>query len=96
MKTLDQADLHFPLRDDDSEFISNEPITAQVICGVRGLEIGFTGYGDASTVPGYGAPIYIEVHQGRLMLHVWADINQEDPTHVIDLEGARESARKEK
>jgi hypothetical protein len=25
---------------------------------------------------------------------VWADINQEDPTHIIDLEGARESNRK--
>jgi len=28
-------------------------------------------------------------------LLVWADINQEDPTHIISLEGARETNRDE-
>ena len=29
----------------------------------------------------------------RLKLYVWSDISQEDPTHIIDLENARESNR---
>lgn len=34
-----------------------------------------------------------EIWQGELRLLVWADINQEDPTHVISLEGAKITAR---
>lgn len=41
------------------------------------------------------APILLERHQGKLRLIVWADINEEDPTHIIDLEGARVDVRKE-
>lgn len=31
----------------------------------------------------------LEVWQGKLRLVVWADKEQEDPTHIIDLEGAK-------
>jgi hypothetical protein len=38
-----------------------------------------------------GPIIYLEhTNDGKLILRVWADINQEDPTHVIDLTGAKE------
>ena len=48
---------------------------------------------------GYGvwdgeyAPILIEQHEGKMRLIVWGDINDEEPTHIIDLEGARETDR---
>lgn len=32
--------------------------------------------------------ISVEVFEDKLVLHVWADINQEDPTHSIPLEAA--------
>jgi len=35
-----------------------------------------------------GAPICLEFFQGKWTLHVWSDINQEDPTHSIDMSGA--------
>ncbi len=38
-------------------------------------------------------PILLERHRGTVRLLVWADINQEEPTHVIDLSGAKETAR---
>lgn len=60
-----------------------------------GLDIAFDGYGDHDSENGFGAPIYIEYYAGALRLLVFADINQESPTHVIDLSGALESARKE-
>lgn len=37
--------------------------------------------------------IMIEQSEGKLRLIVWGDINEEDPTHIINLNGARESRR---
>lgn len=39
--------------------------------------------------------VAVEIWQDELRLLVWADINQEDPTHIISLEGARETNRDE-
>lgn len=63
--------------------------------GVRGLELVVEGYGSCNMLPGHGSPLWIELYEGKLRLVVFADINQEDPTHIIDLEDARELARKE-
>jgi len=38
-----------------------------------------------------GSPIYLEQYDGKWVLNVWSDINQEDPTHQIDMTGAFES-----
>lgn len=53
------------------------------------------GYGDLGTTPGHGSPVIIELYKGVLRVIVWADINQEDPTHIIELGDARESERRE-
>ena len=38
-----------------------------------------------------GAPIHLESSQdGRWTLYVWADINEEDPTHTINMTQALE------
>ena len=58
-----------------------------------GLAILPEGYGENGTQVGYGAPVYIERYKGELRLLVWADINQPDPTHIICLDGAKESNR---
>jgi hypothetical protein len=52
----------------------------------------FAGLGDFSSAPGHGTPVYLDDYES-LRLCVWADINQEDPTHIIPLDGARESLR---
>ena len=36
-----------------------------------------------------------EVWEGELRCLIWADINQEDPTHIINLDGAKVTNRKE-
>ena len=58
------------------------------------LEIRPEGYGDFASAEGQGCPIILEVADGSLRLVVWADINHDEPTHIIYLEGARETARK--
>jgi hypothetical protein len=45
------------------------------------------------TWDGSYAPVLLERHVGKIRLVVWADINQQDPTHIIDLSGALESRR---
>lgn len=50
-------------------------------------------YGEACADVGDGYPIGIEIWEGRLRLVVFDDINNEEPK-IIDLEGARETARK--
>jgi len=40
-----------------------------------------------------GAPVYIEIVDGEPVLYIWADINQEEPTHKISLQYALESNR---
>ena len=60
-----------------------------------GINIRPRGYGDATSEPGSGAPIFLELYRGELRLVVWANINSEEPTNVINLEKAREDSRKE-
>jgi hypothetical protein len=51
------------------------------------------GYGDLCSKDGEGTPVLIELYEGELRVVVWDDINQEDHTHLISLEGAREDRR---
>ena len=56
--------------------------------------IRIDGYGDLTSIDGDGTPILISVHDGIPKVTIWADINQEDPTHIISLAGASEKNRK--
>jgi hypothetical protein len=58
------------------------------------LFISPKGYGDYASEDGYGTPIAVEIWDGHLRVLVWDDINKEDP-RILDLEGAKESLRKE-
>jgi hypothetical protein len=62
-----------------------------------GVELSVEGYG-VSSQDG-GAFIYLDMDAAEIAkpgLLVWADINQEDPTHVIDFSGALNSNYKQK
>ncbi len=58
-------------------------VQATVEADERGISLGFSGYGDFGSAAGFGRPVFIELRAGQLTVHVWADIGQEDPTHVI-------------
>jgi hypothetical protein len=59
------------------------------------LFINIEKYGDACSLDGAGDPVVIDYFDGQVDVCVWSDINKEDPTHKINLEGALESKRKE-
>ena len=55
------------------------------------LEVFVSGM--ATNCTPLGSPIYLECFEGKWVLHVWADINQEDATHRIEMDGAFEIKR---
>lgn len=60
---------------------------AKVVATPYSIDVAFDGYGGPQDAPN-GWPVSCEIYEGRLQVVVWADINAEDPTHVIDLSGA--------
>ena len=70
-------------------------LSVRVVANESAVSIFPEGYGDFGSAEGHGCPIFLELHRGRLRLVVFADINREDPPHIIDLEGAREDRRNE-
>ena len=60
-----------------------------------GVVIYPAGYGCFGCADGSAGPILLKLCEGRLRLVVWDDINLEDPSHIIDLEDARENHRRD-
>lgn len=83
----------------ETPFVLTDPSGAGRLGGKisagEGLNVFLDGFGTAGVASGFGALIYLEFYEGKPMLRVWADINQEDPTHTIDLSGAMEARRKD-
>jgi len=52
------------------------------------------GYGDYCSLEGKGCPAIIELADDRLRIVAWTDINQEDSTHTVEFDGAKEEERK--
>ncbi len=68
-------------------------VEVKVELSPKGITIYPKGYGDATSADSYGSPILVEYYGGELRVVLWSDINQEDPTHTVSLEKARESNR---
>ena len=57
------------------------------------IAIDAKGYGDFTSKKGRGTPAIVEWNDGKLRIVAWGDINQEDPTDIVDLSNAKESKR---
>ena len=84
----------------DAIFITclTDPITKkkrEVVINVVGGQLGIRieGYGDKCSADGKGQPIMLDYMANRLEVVVWSNINEEDPTHYIKMEGAMEKNR---
>ena len=64
----------------------------EIVQNGAGIFIHVDGYGDKFSKDGEGMVVGLDYLNGKLVLRVWADINEEE-THCIDLEGAREDKR---
>jgi hypothetical protein len=59
------------------------------------ITIHIEGYGDYYSTDEASEPIMIDISGGKLNVILWGDVNGQDPTHVIDMEGARKEKRVE-
>ncbi len=80
---------------DETDPKQSKKITFRCLENSHQITINCEGYGDMTSTPGSGSPASIEFCDGKLRLVAWGDINQEDPTHTISLEDAKESRRDE-
>jgi len=75
----------------EKQFIKNpRKIPVKITSDSQGIYLAPKGYGDSSSKDGHGIPIMLELYGDKLCLVVWSDIMSESPTHIINLEGARE------
>lgn len=65
----------------------------KIFASPLGITIQPENYGDKTSDIGHGTPIWFELRDGELRLVVWSNINEECPTHVVSLSGAREDQR---
>jgi hypothetical protein len=72
-----------------------QKLSVEAVATGFGLEIFAEGYGCCGMAPGHGSIVFLELYDGKLWLRVWTDINNEDPTYVIDMSGALETNRNE-
>ena len=53
------------------------------------------GYGDTTSMDGEGSCLAVDHEDGEpVRVLIYSDINQEDPTHIIDISVSLESNRK--
>jgi hypothetical protein len=91
---LDEPSFEAVLIDADRGEEHTLRVKVAAVCEGYGLDIYADGFGCDASYGEYGSPVFLEYRNGHLRLIVWGDINKEDPTHTIDLDGALESNRK--
>lgn len=74
--------------------LSTQSLKVKIEADGIGVSILPEGYGDCGSANGHGCPVYIEFYEGHLRVVAFPDILSEEPV-IIDLEGARESLRKD-
>lgn len=80
-----------PLTDENNP--ADEVKTFAVVeCSSRGVFIRVVGYGDAASQDGHGEIAFLELHDNKLQIHLFPDINSPEP-RTISLEGARNERR---
>jgi len=72
---------------------STPQLEVEVVLSNGQIFIQAEGYGDSCSMDGHGHPIAIELAAGKLRVITWSDINEEDPTHIIFMDKAKENLR---
>ena len=65
-----------------------EPLAGEIIFDSYGIGVRFDGYGALTAADDFGEPVWIELWMDELRLHLWEDINTEEP-ETFSLENAR-------
>lgn len=86
-RVLPNRDIPFVIADSSD---GTRTVRGRIHVGPYGVALTFEGHEDHNG----GEPVYLEIFDGEVRAVLWSDINQEDPTHVVSLAGARRSCRR--
>jgi hypothetical protein len=81
------------LRDPDTKIKRKVRIELDDFSGQIGIHV--QGYGDNTSDDDFAEPIVVDMHKNKLQVFLWSDINDENPTHKVDMTGARLDKRVE-
>jgi len=91
-ETINQQDL-FDLAE-PTLILDGKSVPVHISINAMNLFLSPKGLGDHYSRPGEGSPILLTLKEDEtLEVVIWGDVNQEDPTHTIDLSGAEEERR---
>ena len=93
--TIPTTTVNYHLKEAAGYIEGEETLSVSVRCEQDNLALllDLKGHGLSGMESGNGSVVALEYYEGRPRLLVWADINQEEPTHVIDLSESREECR---
>lgn len=75
----------------DSQSCPSQDVDISIESGGLAIVLELAGYGTYEDED--AAPVLLELHEGIPRLIVWADINDSEPTHIINLDRARKDER---
>lgn len=57
------------------------------------IGIHIDGFGENTSSDDHAEPILIDLNNNKLQVFIWSNINDEEPTHKVDMTGARVEKR---
>jgi hypothetical protein len=92
-RQVSKLDCPVPFTLEDKAQEDGEQTECNLLFGWDGLSLQMKGYSDNATVDDKGIVAYLEHYEGSVILRAYADINREEPSDVIPLDGAKNECR---
>lgn len=85
-----RQEFHCTLKDNNPEHQPQRTVNVRVVEENGFLQIYPEGYGEPEAAKGCGSPVFLEVYEGELRVHIKPDIQDGRQHETFSLEGARE------
>lgn len=92
-RQVSKLDCSVPFILEDKSTEGTDQTECYLLFGWDGLSVQMKGYSDSSSKDDTGIVAYLEHWDGSVNLRAYADINSEEPSHVISLDGAKNECR---
>lgn len=92
-RQVSKLDCPVPFTLEDKSTENGEQTECNLLFGWDGLSIRMKGYSDYNSNDDHGIVVFLEHWQNAVNLRTYADINSDEPTDVISLDGAKNKFR---
>ena len=92
-RNISELDCPIPFALEEKADGKEGTVSGNLLFGYDGVSIQLDGYTDHSSIDDKGIVAFLEYWDGSINLRAYADINIDEPTHSISLEGAKNECR---